>query len=221
MPRRDSPLKKGMYLLQRGFVSGKTLDSWSAQFSSQDWVATWPLSGDVWRVIKIFENGEFTPHADQFNGIREVLDSFKCPIKNAMFYSLIPGGVLLPHRDVVGSLGLGGIRLHVPVLTNDKITFQVEGENYLLPPGDLWALDTSYIHSVANNGTSDRVHLVLDVQVNDWVRSLLPPFGIKYWAHQIFLVGVVLVNGTFALFHAESRRKLLAFIKDFTTKLFR
>jgi hypothetical protein len=38
-----------------------------------------------------------------------------------------------------------------------------------MKPGEAWYLRLSDPHAVANRGSSDRVHLVLDLVVNDWL----------------------------------------------------
>lgn len=38
--------------------------------------------------------------------------------------------------------------------------------------GSAWYLRLSDAHSVANRGTADRVHLVIDAAVNGWLESL-------------------------------------------------
>jgi hypothetical protein len=35
--------------------------------------------------------------------------------------------------------------------------------------GEIWYLDFNQPHSVVNRGKSERVHLVIDVCVNDWL----------------------------------------------------
>ena len=40
-------------------------------------------------------------------------------------------------------------------------------------PGSLWYLRLSEPHAAANRGTTDRVHLVVDVRANDWLLALL------------------------------------------------
>jgi hypothetical protein len=42
-----------------------------------------------------------------------------------------------------------------------------------MAPGSAWYLRLSDPHRVANRGTSDRVHLVVDLAVNDWLTELL------------------------------------------------
>jgi uncharacterized cysteine cluster protein YcgN (CxxCxxCC family) len=43
----------------------------------------------------------------------------------------------------------------------------------VLEAGSSWYLRLSDPHSVANRGTADRVHMVIDAEVNDWVRHVL------------------------------------------------
>ena len=37
--------------------------------------------------------------------------------------------------------------------------------------GEAWYLNFSLEHSVRNGGATDRIHLVIDCIVNDWIRS--------------------------------------------------
>jgi len=34
-------------------------------------------------------------------------------------------------------------------------------------------------HSVENRGDTDRIHLVLELEVNEWLRSIFPPESLK------------------------------------------
>jgi hypothetical protein len=50
----------------------------------------------------------------------------------------------------------------------------------IMEPGIVWYLRLSDPHSVINNGISDRMHLVIDAAVNDWLtthikHASLPP----------------------------------------------
>jgi len=55
------------------------------------------------------------------------------------------------------------------VVTNDAVDFRLNGERVVLEAGSCWYLRLSDPHSVANRGTEDRVHLVVDAEVNDWL----------------------------------------------------
>ena len=64
------------------------------------------------------------------------------------------------------------VRVHVPVTTNPEVEFQVNGSRVVLAAGSAWYLRLSDPHSVANRGSADRVHLVVDADVNGWVEAL-------------------------------------------------
>lgn len=105
-----------------------------------------------------------------------------------MFYSMLPGGDIPSHRDMVGNVGLGGLRLHIPIITNSNVNFIVDNKRVIMNIGELWALDTSYKHSVTNFGSEQRIHLVMDVIVNEWVLSLLPKKNLQFYIHQLHLI---------------------------------
>ena len=41
-----------------------------------------------------------------------------------------------------------------------------------LAPGETWYLNVNLPHSVTNGGDEPRVHLVVDCEVNGWLREL-------------------------------------------------
>jgi hypothetical protein len=49
------------------------------------------------------------------------------------------------------------------------VEFLLNGTRVILKAGSCWYLRLSDPHSVANRGTGDRVHLVIDASVNEWV----------------------------------------------------
>ena len=102
-----------------------------------------------------------------------------------MLYAVRPGTILHPHRDMSGNLPFGRLRFHVPIVTNPEVDFVVGGERLDMRPGELWALDTSYEHSVRNRSNQVRVHFVVEVVANDWVWSLLPKKGVAYYRHLV------------------------------------
>jgi hypothetical protein len=105
--------------------------------------------------------------------VREVLASFQCPIRTVRFLKLAPEGGIREHRDQYVGVDFDELRVHVPVLTNDDVDFVVAGERVVMRPGQCWYVDVDQPHSVLNRGTTDRVHLVFDAVVNDWLRELV------------------------------------------------
>lgn len=80
------------------------------------------------------------------------------------YYNLAAGAVQHEHRDQAGNLLLGISRVHVPLVTNPGAKLLVERKPYHMDAGEVWSLDTSGRHAAHNSGSSDRVHLVVDVR---------------------------------------------------------
>jgi len=104
---------------------------------------------------------------------REVLRTFECPLRTVRLMRLTPGSVIKEHHDVQLSVEEGTARIHVPVVTNPDVEFYLNGSRVFLEPGSAWYLRLTDAHSVYNKGESDRVHLVVDATVNDWLKDSL------------------------------------------------
>jgi aspartyl/asparaginyl beta-hydroxylase len=103
---------------------------------------------------------------------RTVLASFACPLQSARLMRLAPGSVIKEHHDNDLSFEQGMVRIHIPVVTNDDVDFRLNDSRCVMAAGSSWYLRLSDPHSVANRCASDRVHLVIDAAVNDWVEAL-------------------------------------------------
>lgn len=102
--------------------------------------------------------------------LREVLACFRCPLQTARLMRLTPGSIIREHRDHDLAAEWGMARIHIPIATNDKVDFRLNGHPVTMAPGEAWYLRLSDPHSVANRGVTDRVHLVIDCVVDDWLR---------------------------------------------------
>ncbi len=56
--------------------------------------------------------------------------------------------------------------------TNPLVEFYLNGERVVMEEGEAWYLDLNQNHAVINRGSEDRVHLVVDCVVNDWLRRI-------------------------------------------------
>jgi hypothetical protein len=101
-----------------------------------------------------------------------VLAAFACPLQAVRLMRLAPGSVIKEHHDHDLSFEQGMVRIHIPVITNEGVDFRLNGARVAMPAGSSWYLRLSDPHSVANRGADDRVHLVIDAGVNDWVAAL-------------------------------------------------
>jgi hypothetical protein len=107
-------------------------------------------------------------------GVSEVLRQFKCDTESVRFLRLGSGATIREHRDYKLSLEDGVARVHIPVRTSPDVEFYLDGERVTMNEGEAWYLNFNLKHSVRNNGTSERVHLVIDCIANDWLREFFP-----------------------------------------------
>ena len=157
---------------------------WIRHFVEQNYEGDWsvvPLRGPVGAthpVMMIYSDPtctEFadTPYLSNSRYFREVFAALRCPLQAARLMRLTPGSEILEHTDLDLCAEEGMARLHIPIQTNDQVEFCLNGRQLNLSEGGCWYLRLSDSHSVKNGGTEDRVHLVIDVVVNDWLRGVL------------------------------------------------
>lgn len=115
---------------------------------------------------------EDTPMLAGSRTFRAVLDAFACPLHAVRLMRLSPGSVIKEHHDNDLCFEQGMVRIHIPVVTNDGVDFRLNGMRCVMAAGSCWYLRLSDPHSVANRGVTDRVHLVIDAVVNDWIGAL-------------------------------------------------
>ena len=72
-----------------------------------------------------------------------------------------PGGVIQPHRDA-NPAAKWPHKIHVPLLTNDKVTFTIEGKGYHFAEGEAVEVNNMGVHAVVNGGDTDRIHLIFE-----------------------------------------------------------
>ena len=90
-----------------------------------------------------------------------------------MLARMAPGGVIHPHRDE-NPAAKWPHKIHVPLQTNDDVTFYVDGVGYRLAEGEAVEVNNMGVHAVDNRGATDRIHLIfeyydLDQPEPDWL----------------------------------------------------
>ena len=101
------------------------------------------------------------------------VDAFQCEQESVRLLRLAPGSSIREHRDYGLRWQDGEARVHVPVVSNPAVRFYLEGELVPMAAGEAWYLDLNRPHRVENEGTVARVHLVLDLLVNEWLEELV------------------------------------------------
>lgn len=103
---------------------------------------------------------------------REIIQSLKFPVTSARLLKLGAGAEIKPHRDHELGYEDGYFRLHIPIITNNRVQFILDGELLTMRPGECWYTNVNFVHSVSNLGDSDRIHLVVDGIRNEWSDNL-------------------------------------------------
>ena len=78
-----------------------------------------------------------------------------------MLARMAPGGVIKPHRDA-NPAAKWPHKIHVPLLTNDRVVFFIDGTGYHFAEGEAVEVSNMAVHAVENNGDTDRIHLIFE-----------------------------------------------------------
>ncbi|HVW96147.1 MAG TPA: aspartyl/asparaginyl beta-hydroxylase domain-containing protein [Mucilaginibacter sp.] len=120
-----------------------------------------------------FKSYENTPFMENFRSVKHLVNQFQCPVMSVRFLNLHAGAMIKPHIDTDLCFEKGEARLHFPVQTNPEVEFIIDGDRVNLNEGDCWYLNANLTHSVVNRGDKDRIHLVIDCMVNDWLTTIM------------------------------------------------
>ena len=82
-------------------------------------------------------------------------------IIRAMAAKLLAGGKIAPHMDTHPSFHRGH-RIHVPITTNPRVRFMVDGRPYRFQVGQAYEINNQKNHSVMNKGDDDRITFIFD-----------------------------------------------------------
>lgn len=114
-----------------------------------------------------------TSFLDHVPSIRDALAIFQCQLRSVRLMKLTAGSMIKEHSDMQLSAEDGCARLHIPIRTNADVNFMLNGSRVVMEEGECWYLRLSDPHSVVNGGTSDRIHLVVDAVIDDWLLHVL------------------------------------------------
>src|SRR5665213_2589920 len=114
-----------------------------------------------------------TEHMQRFPSVNELIGRLCCPVMAVRFLNLHAGAVIKEHTDKELALEKGEARLHFPVITNPDVQFYIENERVPMQAGECWYLNANLPHRVLNEGTTNRIHLVVDCKVNTWLTDIV------------------------------------------------
>lgn len=79
---------------------------------------------------------------------------------------LEPGKKIAPHSDILGEYANYYTRYHLVLQGLPGSMFNCGDETVNMKTGELWWFDAHAEHSVINNSADDRVHMLIDVRVD-------------------------------------------------------
>ncbi|MDH3636656.1 MAG: aspartyl/asparaginyl beta-hydroxylase domain-containing protein [Gammaproteobacteria bacterium] len=106
--------------------------------------------------------------------IESVIDGFDFEKTRVRMMQLLPGETILWHFDPNESIDISIARIHIPLVTNPDVIFQISHEDCQWRAGEIWYGDFSFPHRLFNGGQEGRIHLVLDVNVSDKLLAIFP-----------------------------------------------
>lgn len=160
---------------------------WMQHFVKQNFDGDWSIiplrgpAGATHPVMMMYSDPTCTDFADtpflsRCGYFPEVQAAFPFPLDCVRLMKLTPGSVIKEHCDHDLAFESGAVRIHVPVTTNPGVDFRLNGTRLDLREGTSWYLRLSDRHSVANQGETDRVHLVIDArrspELEAWIATL-------------------------------------------------
>lgn len=107
-----------------------------------------------------------TPELLRCPYMQQVLSSFGAVLGRSRLMRLAGQAEVSPHTDG-GYYWAERVRIHVPILTQPTVRFVCGGETVNMAEGECWIFDTSRLHTVVNDATQQRVHLVADTVGGD------------------------------------------------------
>ncbi len=128
-------------------------------------------------IVMIFTDGAGFPdfkvwHEDGYDDLSDValpvmnhiLENHYPPggkVIRAMAAKLTSGGIISPHVDKHPSFHFGH-RIHVPITTNSRVRFMIDGRPYQFEVGKAYEINNQLQHSVMNRGKEDRITFIFD-----------------------------------------------------------
>ncbi|NOW95614.1 aspartyl/asparaginyl beta-hydroxylase domain-containing protein [Mucilaginibacter sp. SG564] len=155
---------------------------WQAHFNTSYYEGSWtalalrsPGGSHTNITPDLMTDADFrdTPLMPHFPSVSKLISTLDCPVMAVRFLKLEAGAVIKQHRDNELAFEKGEARLHFPVITNPQVLFYIEDERVPLQEGEAWYINANLPHRVSNEGQTDRIHLVVDCTVNDWLSRVV------------------------------------------------
>nr|WP_315422806.1 aspartyl/asparaginyl beta-hydroxylase domain-containing protein [uncultured Pedobacter sp.] len=162
-------------------------NNWMPHYNNADYTGNWhvlPLrtpggnSDNPFADLLSHKHFENTALLNNLPETSRFLENLKCEKLSVRLLNLHAGSIIKAHRDIELAFEQGEARLHIPIFTNPEVEFYVAEDRVVMDEGDCWYINANIEHRVTNNGPTDRIHLVIDCKVNEWLAKQITT-GIK------------------------------------------
>jgi hypothetical protein len=126
-------------------------------------IQNFPLAWTPGSEVKVEKRYADERHYLEIKELIEKLLVLNPGIVARVMYIKLPAKKNVPHHKDSGWYLSNVKRFHIPVLTNDKVSYTVNDELKFMKVGECWEINNTAYHSVFNDGDTDRVHLVVDI----------------------------------------------------------
>jgi hypothetical protein len=113
-----------------------------------------------------------TPHLLACPYLMEVLEALGATWGRSRLMRLSGDAEVTPHVDT-DYYWRDHMRVHVPIVTQPTVRFDCGDEQVHMAAGECWIFDTWSLHSVHNDASRSRIHLVADTVGGDGLLSLI------------------------------------------------
>lgn len=165
--------------LQQEVAGLLSSQEWMPHFNSAHYQGDWnilPLRSPGGHVNKPFADLMIETHYEDtflmsmLPETARTLNRLVCEKLSVRLLNLKAGSVIKEHKDAELAFEKGEARLHIPLFTNNHVEFYVENDRVIMHEGECWYINANLPHRVSNLGITDRIHLVIDCKVNEWLQ---------------------------------------------------
>lgn len=172
MPVAIKSIQKEIEKLQSGY--------WQPHLNQHDYEGGWDVlsfrspGGGLNTLAESLNKEAYadTPLLAHCPSVSALLDSLQCEKLSARLLNLQAGAVIKEHTDKELYFEKGEARLHFPIITNPFVEFYLDNERLQMQEGECWYINANLPHRLANKGGSNRIHLVVDCKVNNWLHEV-------------------------------------------------
>ena len=126
------------------------------------------------------DGSQHAPILAELPHLRSAIETFETKVLRARLMRLKAGASIAEHRDFAyfsgqrWSFERGRIRVHIPIVGDTGVMWKLNGRALTMAAGEAWYVNVCLPHSVENRGAIDRINLVLELEVNEWLRGMFP-----------------------------------------------